>query len=746
MADKKPVSPEQFARVAWGRIVSEVRGLTAPRKPRVIRVGSSDSEIAAQIQTRQTPRFFGLIPEQAALLARFFPDAADATLIEAAEAAGGRFRLDGPEFVTCPSPIDWHRDPRSGFQWPVEHISRMGETAIPPEADVRLPRHLSRFHHALRLGQAYLYTEDNAYAEAACAQIGDWIEHNPYEFGVNWQRPQDVATRAVNWIWAYYCLIESKALTPKFLTLWIASLREHGNYLLKYLPDSRDSKLATLYSVVGLAYLGILFPEFNEAARWRAIGLARLWEELERQIAPDGLFVAGGTALHRAVTEMSLSVAGLCVVNGIEIPTTAQVRLGSMLNIVMAYIRPDGSHPAIGDDPGERMLMLGNSLDPATLEQDHRHVLGLGSLVLERQLNEWAGFVDPTQRGWALAAGNAWQDAFWCFASDAAARYTDLLTQTTRRPENVLPDAWVNVTEGVRVRARALATTPLQASEYVRSRGFEASGIYVMRQAEEHLVIHSGLPLPEPGVEPHADLFSFTLWAHNAPLLIDPGTLSHHPARREAARFERLIAHNTLEIGNTPMGERDDIRVTVKRWMTTEEFDLLDLMHTGYIKAKAPVQHHRLFWFDKRSHLLLIRDRLSTLDDSRNLREEGPELDLTQHFQLPEGPVRLDRSNRAVITAFENRSNVVILPLGGSPLQPSLETTACAPMYGLRRSAQAARFSGLVRLPLDLTVLIYPHQNQSVDLNALRNTGRSVLLRMERETDQGGRVGLRRSS
>ena len=52
--------------------------------------------------------------------------------------------------------------------------------------DVKVPWELSRFQHLNILGQAYVLTRDNKYAEEFADQITDWIKNNPVCFGVNW--------------------------------------------------------------------------------------------------------------------------------------------------------------------------------------------------------------------------------------------------------------------------------------------------------------------------------------------------------------------------------------------------------------------------------------------------------------------------------------------------------------------------------------------------------------------------------
>ena len=738
--NKQPSAPARhLAQVTWQRIIKEVRSRTAPSKPRTIRVGSSIQEIAAQIRMRQVPRFFGLIPEQAALLAKFFPEACQITLEQADKIKAHRFDVLGTGEQDLGKEIDWHTDFRNSHTWPVEHFARL--TLFPPQGgyDVRIPWELSRFYHAVRLGQAYLYTQDEAYAQEIIDQITHWIKANPYEFGVNWADATTVAIRAINWIWAYYCIIESQSLDTSFLALWLASLREHGEYLFKRLDSGWPRTSRLVVNLASLAYLGIMFPEFSEAARWKSTGLQKLWEELERQVQPDGMSYEASISYHRLITETALSVAGLCVVNGMSIPETAQGRLRSMLDVIMAYMQPDGLAPHIGDTGDERLHILTVYADPVRMAHDHRHLLGLGSLVLERELSEWAGYIEPTAHGWSVAAGEEWQDAFWCFASDAAARFTDVLTRTVQRPESVSPDTWVDVRRGVRVQARALTRKPIGIQDVVGSRNFEAGGLYVMRNQDFYLMVDAGAVGQDgAGGHAHNDTLSITLSAYGKTFLIDPGSYlySSDPAIRN--KFRSTAYHNTLQVGNEEINRipddglfrmTEDARVTVHHWISQPTYDLFDASHNGYARLKPGLIHRRQIWFDKVARLWVLHDQLRPALEAEG--EAKQEVDISLWFHFGPMPIRMDRTNNAVRTESEMGANLIILPLGDFPLKLSMEDGWHSPRYGVREKSLVVRFSASVKLPADLVVMLYPHQSE-VDFKVVRAAGRSALINFKK--------------
>lgn len=739
---KAPAVPTRdMPRVAWQRLMREVQKRMAPKKPPALKVGSSAEEIARHFRVRQRPRFFGLMSEHAALIGRFFPEAMWATIDEADKIRAHCFDLLGSGETDLGKDIDWHLDFKSGRRWPIEHHTRLTLTSPTGGFDVKVPWELSRFHHGVRLGQAYLYTGDEAYARELVAQITHWIQANPYQFGVNWAGPMDVAIRAVNWVWAVYAIYESKALTDHFLALWLTSIHQHGEFLANHLEDGWPRTNHLIANLTGLAYLGILFPEFKEAERWRETGLNRLWEEVERQVYADGLNYEASTSYHRLVTEMVLSVVALCVVNGIEVPELIRTRLSEMITAIMYYTQPDGLAPQIGDADDGRLHILTSHMDPARLARDHRHLLALGSLVLEREMPEWAGFVDPTERGWAIAAGSEWQDAFWFFASDAAARYSDVLIRTTGRPDDVLPDDWVRVSPGMRVRARALSREPMRLTDFTASREFEAGGLFILRHEDHQMVIDAG-DVGQQGVGGHAhnDTLSMTVHAYGSEFLVDPGSYLYTSNPEMRNQFRSTAYHSTLQVNGEEInrlpenGEmfrlNPDAQVTLHRWVSQPSFDLFDASHNGYARLNPGVIHRRQVWFDKHMRIWILHDQVRQASKPEEIADPEAEIHLSLRFHFAPLPVRLDRSSNAVIGEAAG-GKLLLLPLGDFPLKVALDDAWVSPRYGVRQRSPVAKFTGRVKLPADLIVLMYPHQG-TVDLQTVRSAGRTALLNLRK--------------
>ena len=96
--------------------------------------------------------------------------------------------------------IDWHRDFKTGIDWPRDVLADDQDYLRLHEAcDVKMPWELSRCHHWVTLGRAYALEPDSRYATEFVHQLAAWLDDNPWPYGVNWGRAMEVAVRAVNW-------------------------------------------------------------------------------------------------------------------------------------------------------------------------------------------------------------------------------------------------------------------------------------------------------------------------------------------------------------------------------------------------------------------------------------------------------------------------------------------------------------------------------------------------------------------
>ncbi|MDZ4339049.1 MAG: heparinase II/III family protein, partial [candidate division NC10 bacterium] len=357
-----------------------------------------------------------------ASLERYAPEVIRSTVTAADKICDHVFDLLGSGQVALGPEINWHRDFKSGYRWDPKTFYMDIPYGHVPGVDIKVPWELSRGEHLPVLAQAYLFTGDERYAQEAVAQIRHWLATNPPQFGVNWACPMDVAIRAVNWLWTAGLLADALAADREFFLDLLAGLLAHGRHLMGNLEIGPDGVTSNHYlaNIVGLLYLGLCVPEFREAKGWRAYAVRALVQEMDRQVLPDGADYESSIPYHRLVTEMFLSAALLCRHHRVPLPCEFLQRLARMLDFVLAYTKPNGLAPQVGDaDDGRLHVLHGyGTNDP----RDHRHLLALGALYFDRG-DSWA------------AVGPAWPEALW-FGGARSDRWSRPPGGSTLAPES----------------------------------------------------------------------------------------------------------------------------------------------------------------------------------------------------------------------------------------------------------------------------------------------------------------------
>ncbi len=541
---------------------------------------SDDYTLLRDLKSRQAPVFFvepdrhnQIVDSLRAVCVQI-----DVPMIAAADqVCAHTFDLLGSGPANLGQQIDWHLDFKTGYRFnPRQYYATVRSASYPGGYDIKVPWELSRFQHLAWLGQAYWFSNDEKYAEEFVAQVSDWIEQNPPQFGVNWTCTMDVAIRAVNWLWGYYFFKDARALTNAFVLTFFKSLLAHGRHIFRNLENQADfTGNHYLADIVGLIYLGILCPEFKEARRWREFGLRELEREMFKQVYPDGVDFEASTSYHRLVTEMFLSATILARLNGHQFSASFMECLEKMIEFVMHLTRPDGTVPLIGDNDNGRIHRLKVWSTPEREWNDFRYLLAIGAVVFQRE-------------DFAHAAGDQWEEALWLLGQPALAM---------RQAIHECP-------------------IPLQFA----SKAFPDSGLYIMRHNDQHLAISvNDTGQSGRGGHNHNDKLSFEWYAYGRVWLVDPGTYIYTADYAQRNRFRSTAFHNTVTVDGQeqlPLNPRElfllpqTCKVRVLRWQDEPDAICFEAEHDGYTRLSSPVVHRRLIRFDKRNATLRIEDTM----------------------------------------------------------------------------------------------------------------------------------------
>jgi hypothetical protein len=277
--------------------------------------------------------------------------------------------------------INWHRDYVSGFEYPVRRFDKIKISDWYDKGiDVKYPWELSRFYFAIPIAQNYYLTNDERYYHRFKYLVENWLENNPFLYGVNWHCTMEVAIRAVNWIVALNLMYSKYQSDKEFYIKLSKSLVQHARYIDAF-PEVKIKGTANNHLIAdyfGLLFLALTLRDHPESDKWLQISTQGLVKCIETQLNDDGTSFEGSIPYHRLVLEMFGYTAILCRANDVELPVHYYRRLFRMFEFSAAYMDHNGNAPQIGDnDSGRTIIFHGSD------EHDHSYLLNLGECLFK---------------------------------------------------------------------------------------------------------------------------------------------------------------------------------------------------------------------------------------------------------------------------------------------------------------------------------------------------------------------------
>jgi hypothetical protein len=557
----------------------------------------------------------------------------------------GHFDLLGYTGLSFGDPIDWHLDPVWKRRSPLTHWSQIDALDPSMVGDSKVVWELNRHQWMVTLAQATVLTGDEKYGDYAIDSMLEWIEANPEGRGINWASSLEVALRLISWTWVLALLRRTQLLAEPELTPILASIRAHADHVRRYLSNYYSPNTHLTGEALGLFYAGSLYPQFDDAHRWRDIGAATLIAEAGRQITSDGIYFEQSTCYERYTCDIYLHFLLIAERTGLDVPAQVRERLTRMVEFLAAVSGPDGRMPGIGDaDGGWLMPLCRREAD------DCRGTLAVAADVLDRP---------------------------------------DLAANTGDAPELL----WL-----------AGARHPISSGEPIReSRLFTEGGYAILRSGEHDMIVDVG-PVGSYG-HGHADLLSVQCRIFGEPCLVDPGTYGYtaEPAWRE--HFRSTAAHNTITIDHRnqaipsgPFGWDTRPAVSIRDWRDADSMRTIIAEHNAY----PGVIHRRSVVAVTDGPFLIVDELLGDAVHSFQLTFQFAPMEVTLSGLAAVAKTPGGRSLR-----LEPRSttplDVEIVSGGTSPIRGWV-----SPDYGRRTAAPAVIYSATAQLPVQIVTVLTP--------------------------------------
>jgi uncharacterized heparinase superfamily protein len=462
--------------------------------------------------------------------------------------------------------IDWHTDFKTGKSWAPIFMRDIDYVNLVSPSDVKVPWELSRLQWLMPAGQAYLLTGDERYAAGVREVLESWMASNPYAWGVNWACTMEAAMRVLSWTWFFHVFARSRSWADQeFRSSFLRTLYLHGEFTERYLERSDVNGNHFTADAVAMVFAGLFFGKGVAPSRWSEDGWRLLCEELPLQVFPDGVDFEGSIPYHRLVLELFFLAARYREACGLPVPDAYRSRIANMARFTLAYTRPDGSTPLLGDADDARALPFGGQA-----LGDHRYLVGLVGV-------HWS--IPELMDGFSGSPA----EVFWTLGARAAA--------SLRRAGNLLP---------------------------IRSAAFPGGGIFVMRNDRDHVCIDCGpVGLAGRGGHGHNDCLSFEAALDGTHLISDCGAYVYTASAEERNRFRSTASHNTPQIDGEEINRfvgwdhlwtlHNDAVPEVRQWLPGLDSDLFVGTHAGYERLDG-IRSVRTIVLDHESHALSVID------------------------------------------------------------------------------------------------------------------------------------------
>lgn len=468
-------------------------------------------------------------------------------------------------------PINWHIDFKSGYVWGNGLFYKKYKTIdYSNDADVKLPWELSRCSFLLSLGQAYLLTNEEKYAQKIVQIIDHWICENKLMYSINWTCTMDVSIRAVNWMYALNMIGTASVLSQDFLTRFRKSLIEHGFFIINNLEKSYPYSANHYASnITGLLFIGALFNDTKFGSKWYKYAKDEYCRELRSQVLPNGVHFEKSISYHRLMIELFTYPYLLLKRNKEFIEFDLEHKLQSMFDYTFHYLRKDGTAPMIGDDDNARLLPFSNY--PFN---NHEYLLNISNEIFNTN--------------YFTSIKNCSEVYFLCFEK----------------------------------------TSNSNLIEYIKpgSVNYKDAGITIFRHQDHYVFINNSGLSKHPhankkvnGTHTHSDLLSFDYSIDNNHFIVDPGTYVYTSSVKYRNEFRSTSKHNTLMIDNLDIhtlpkndlfSVEDFAYPTLNEYVESEDLITLNAAHNAY--EKIGVKHIRSFQFQKKDNVLNVIDKVKS--------------------------------------------------------------------------------------------------------------------------------------
>ncbi|RMF73418.1 MAG: hypothetical protein D6744_15635 [Planctomycetota bacterium] len=451
-----------------------------------------------------------------------------------------------------PGPVDWYDNPLTGGRGDAQRTWIELPDFSPEQGDIRTLWEASRCAWAIDIARARARDLSGADGDLLWRWVDSWMAACPPYKGTQWKCGQEASVRLIALAIGFWATCDKRCGPERWLRFarlcWATGYRVANQ--LEYAVSQRNNH--ALSEAAGLMLVSQLFPEFRDAARWRARARRIFERQMRVQCYADGAYIQHSMNYQRVMLHDALLILRLAQLAGEPFGREIEDHVARSVDFLYQLTEAENGHtPNYGNNDGACVLPL-SECEFA----DFRPVLQAANRLL---------------RGAPLFDAGPWdEESIWLLGDNA-------------------PPC-------------AEAAPPPR-----RSSRFDAGGYYTLRRRTSWAMFRCHTYRDRPG---QYDTLHTDLWWRGQNVCCDAGTHQYYTPKQPplAQYFRSHAAHNVVE----PHGPSPFEPVSPFLWFP---WSRAKLTRFDAGEAGAAVVEGETFDYDRPPWRLVLRRSIISIDD-----------------------------------------------------------------------------------------------------------------------------------
>ncbi len=247
---------------------------------------------------------------------------------------------------------DWNQCPITKIKWnnlPTYKLDYRNYKTSP-----KYVWEINRFQHIIPLSLSYYFTKEEKYFNKGMKEITDWIDKNPYGYGINWISSIEVGIRVFNW--TMFFLIAQKNPNKKI----IKSIHQHIDHINKTYSYFSSSNNHITAEAVSVMFVSLFSKPLFERYFSKALLVFR--KHINKLILNDGGCTEQSLYYHTHLIEHLLFAVVSTDIAGVYNKDLKEL-LHKSLDFIGHFTLPNYSLPFIGDSDAGRFSGMDMHID-----------------------------------------------------------------------------------------------------------------------------------------------------------------------------------------------------------------------------------------------------------------------------------------------------------------------------------------------------------------------------------------------